>query len=115
MGCKRYTKLLKKHVGPNGYIPARDINDNKYPRWPGNSPDLNIAENVGAVLKDEVDDMMLDLVDGYRYVDGDELKKFIENSLESISNDAYYLSKCVLSFVSRCKRVVRSGGAKLPC
>jgi hypothetical protein len=28
--------------------------------WPGNSPDLNPAENIGAIMKDEVEARMLD-------------------------------------------------------
>ena len=34
--------------------------------WPGNSPNLNVAENIAAILKDEVEAQMLakmDLVD----------------------------------------------------
>jgi hypothetical protein len=107
--------LLKQHFGPNGFIPARDMDDNIYPRWPGNSPDLNIVENVGAVIKDEVDDMMLDVDNGYRYIDVDELKDMIEITINSIASDAHYLSKCVLSFINRCKKVVTVRGAKLQC
>ena len=27
--------------------------------WPSNSPDLNAAENIGAIIKDEVETLML--------------------------------------------------------
>ena len=27
-------------------------------RWPGNAPDLNPAENIGAIMKDRVEDVL---------------------------------------------------------
>ncbi|CAF4827389.1 unnamed protein product, partial [Rotaria sp. Silwood1] len=37
--------------------------------WPGNSPDLNIAEHIGTIIKDEVEKKMLSEPGHSRYLD----------------------------------------------
>lgn len=112
--------LLVHHFGPNGFVPARNTNNNMHPKWPGNSPDMNPVENIGAVIKEEVDDRIFGSVDN----DGDhrmittlnmeDLERYIEEACDSVVDDSNVISKCVTSFVSRCAMVIRNHGNKLP-
>ena len=54
--------------------------------WPGNSPDMNPAENVGAIIKDKVEELIgnEDHCDRYNY---DELKTNLENMLQDLEDD----------------------------
>ncbi len=48
--------------------------------WPGNSPNINVAECIGSIIKDEVETKMLSETEYNRY-DEDTLKIHIENLL----------------------------------
>ncbi|CAF1517894.1 unnamed protein product [Didymodactylos carnosus] len=54
--------------------------------WPGNSPDMNPAENIGAINKDKVEELMTseDRRDRYNY---DVLKTNLENTLKDLEDD----------------------------
>ena len=54
--------------------------------WPGNSPNMNPAENIGAIINDKVEDLMAgeDRQNRYSY---DVLKTNIENTLRDIEDD----------------------------
>ncbi|CAF1388175.1 unnamed protein product [Rotaria sp. Silwood1] len=54
--------------------------------WPGNSPDMNPAENIGAIIKDKVEQLMAneDRRSRYNY---DTLKTNLENTLKDLEND----------------------------
>ncbi|CAM4772895.1 unnamed protein product [Rotaria magnacalcarata] len=52
--------------------------------WPGNSPDLNVAECIGSIIKGEVETEMLSETEYNRYHE-DTLKMHIENVLTSIN------------------------------
>lgn len=54
--------------------------------WPGNSPDMNPAENIGAIIKDKVEELMAseDRQNRYSY---DVLKSNLENTLQDLEND----------------------------
>lgn len=54
--------------------------------WPGNSPDMNPAENIGAIIKDRVEELMAteDRQNRYSY---DVLKTNLENVLENLEGD----------------------------
>jgi transposase len=54
--------------------------------WPGNSPDMNPAENLGAIIKDKVEELMAneDRQNRYSY---HALKINIENTLKDLEDD----------------------------
>jgi len=54
--------------------------------WPGNSPDMNPAENIGAIVKDKVEELMAaeDREDRYNY---DILKTNLEIVLQDLEDD----------------------------
>lgn len=54
--------------------------------WPGNSPDMNPAENIGAIIKDRVEELMAneDRRERYNY---DVLETNLENTLKDLEND----------------------------
>ncbi|CAF1483663.1 unnamed protein product [Adineta ricciae] len=54
--------------------------------WPGNSPDMNPVENIGAIIKDRVEELMAseDRQERYNY---DALKTNLEGVLEDVEND----------------------------
>ncbi|CAF1368464.1 unnamed protein product [Rotaria magnacalcarata] len=54
--------------------------------WPGNSHDMNPAENVGAIIKDNVEDLMAN-EDGQNRYSYDVLKTNIEKTLRDIEDD----------------------------
>jgi hypothetical protein len=53
--------------------------------WPGNSPDMNLAENIGAIIKDRFEEQMAseDHRNRYSY---DILKTNIETTLMNLEN-----------------------------
>ena len=54
--------------------------------WSGNSPDMNSAENIGAIIKDKVEELMAsdDRQNRFSY---DLLKTSIENALGDLEDD----------------------------
>ncbi|CAF1253854.1 unnamed protein product [Didymodactylos carnosus] len=55
--------------------------------WPGNDPDMNPAENIGAIIKDKVEELMTseDHRDRHNY---DVFKTNLENTLKDLEDDA---------------------------
>ena len=68
--------------------------------WPGNSPDMNPAENVGATTKDKVEELMAneDRRDRYNY---DALKTDLENTLQDLVDDTGLFSDLLCSMRKR--------------
>ena len=64
--------------------------------WPGNSPDMNPAENVGAIIKDKVEELMTneDRSDRYNY---DAFKTNLENTLQDLEDDTDLFSDLLCS------------------
>ncbi len=54
--------------------------------WPGNSPDLNVTEHIGAIIKDEVEKKMLSETGHDRYLE-DTLKMHLSNVLTNMETD----------------------------
>jgi len=54
--------------------------------WPGNSPDMNPAENIGAIIKDKVEELMASEDRRDRY-NCDVLKTNLENTLKDLEYD----------------------------
>ena len=72
--------------------------------WPGNSPDLNPAEHIGAIIKDEVEERMLKEVGKGRY-SVETLKKNLILVLESLENRAELFEDLLCSYPYRLKAV----------
>ena len=68
--------------------------------WPGNSPDLNAAEHIGSLIKDEVEKKMSS-ENGYdRYLE-ETLKMNIVNVLESMEEDTELFETLLCSYPFR--------------
>ena len=54
--------------------------------WPGNSPDMNPAENIGVIIKDQVEESMAN-EDRQNRCNHDVFKINLENTLKDLEND----------------------------
>jgi len=77
--------------------------------WPGNSPDLNPAEHIGAIIKDEVEARMSQETGPDRY-SVETLKKNLTLVLESLENQTDLLVDLLCSYPSRLKAVRDANG-----
>ena len=77
--------------------------------WPGNSPDLNVAEHFGSIIKDEVEKKMLSEVGNNRYHES-TLKMHIENVLTNIEEDTELFETLLCSYPSRFRAVKNADG-----
>ncbi|CAF2058602.1 unnamed protein product [Rotaria magnacalcarata] len=77
--------------------------------WPGNSPDLNVAECIGSIIKDEVETKMLSETEYNRYHE-DTLKMHIENVLTSMEEDTELFETLLCSYPSRLRAVINANG-----
>lgn len=77
--------------------------------WPGNSPDLNAAENIGAIVKDRVEGLMLQEQGPGRY-STEVLRKNLEIVLESLENDTDLFENLLCSYPLRFKEVLKANG-----
>ena len=77
-----------------------DVNFWEYSIWRGNSPDMNPAENVGAIIKDKVEELMAneDRRDRYNY---DALKTNLESTLQDLEDDTDLFSNLLCSMRKR--------------
>ncbi|CAF1401692.1 unnamed protein product [Rotaria sordida] len=55
--------------------------------WPGNSPDLNVAEHIGTVIKNEVEQKMLSEIEQNRYKEETLKKHLLSDHLIQQSSD----------------------------
>lgn len=77
--------------------------------WPGNSPDLNPAENVGAIIKDEVEARMLEERGPGRY-SVETLKRNLILVLEGLENRTELFQDLLCSYPSRLRAVREAHG-----
>ena len=77
--------------------------------WPGNSPDLNVAERIGSIIKDEVEKKMLSETGHNRYLE-DTLKVHITNVLTNIEADTDLFETLLRSYPSRLRAVKKANG-----
>ncbi|CAF5227526.1 unnamed protein product, partial [Rotaria magnacalcarata] len=77
--------------------------------WPGNSPDLNVAECIGSIIKDEVETQMLSEAEYNQYHE-DTLKMHIENVLTSMEEDTELFETLLCSYPSRLSAVKNANG-----
>ena len=68
--------------------------------WPGNSPDLNAAEHIGSIIKDEVEKKM-SLETGYNRYHEDTLQMHIANVLAGMEEDTELFENLLCSYPSR--------------
>jgi hypothetical protein len=78
--------------------------------WPGNSSDLNPAEHIGSIIKDEVGAKMLreDQQNRYSY---NTLLNNLREVLISIENDTELFESLLLSYSDRLKAVIEAEGS----
>jgi hypothetical protein len=77
--------------------------------WSGNSPDLNVAEHIGPIIKDEVEKKMLSETGHNRYRE-DTLKKHIANVLTDMEEDTELFEALLCSYPSRLRAVKNANG-----
>ena len=84
-----------------------DFFDNS--QWPGYSPDLNVCENLGAILKDRVEESLSnDPAKSRSSKDG--LLEIIEEELHDMSDDTELLQTLLKSYPARLEAVKNAGG-----
>ena len=90
--CMRANKT--QHLLPETNIKFLD-ND----IWPGNSPDLNVTERIGSIIKNEVEKKMLSETEHNRYRE-DILEMYITNVLANMETDADLFETLLRSYPS---------------
>jgi hypothetical protein len=88
------------------------IHAHDYGRWPGNSPDLNPAENLGSILMKQVDYELDKYEDDKKYSE-QVLMRILRKVLRRMKENKILLSNLVLSFPLRLKKVIESNGCKI--
>ena len=84
-----------------------DFFDNS--QWPGLSPDLNVTENLGAILKDRVEASLSDYTDTER-LSADVLLQTIEKELKDMAKDTELFETLLRSYPSRLEEVRKENG-----
>ena len=79
------------------------------PVCPSNSPNMNPAENIGAIIKDKVEELMAseDRQNRYNY---DILKTNVENTLKDLENDTDLFIDLLCSMKKRFDALKAAGG-----
>ena len=84
-----------------------DFFDNS--QWPGNSPDLNPTENLGAILKDRVEQKLIaDFPNND--MNEDDLRNTLIETLEIMKSDTELFERLLRSFPDRLEAVRAAGG-----
>ena len=79
-------------------VNALDFFDNS--QWPGSSPDLNVAENLGAIMKDRIEEAL----EAYAVTERSKpaiLMQTLNTALEEMSKDAELFEKLLKSYPRR--------------
>jgi hypothetical protein len=77
--------------------------------WPGNSPDLNAAEHIGAIIKNEVEEKMLLETEDSRYQE-ETLKKHLSYVLTKMESNTELFESLLFSYPSRLRAVKNANG-----
>ncbi|CAF1396177.1 unnamed protein product [Rotaria sordida] len=77
--------------------------------WPENSPDLNVAEHIGTIIKDEVEKKMLSEPGHSRYLE-ETLKMHISDVLKNMETDTDLFETLLCSYLSRLRAVKNANG-----
>ena len=84
-----------------------DFFDNS--QWPGSSPDLNAAENIGAILKDKVEDELLEYQPGER-CKATTLSEALDTVLKRMESDTELFERLLRSYPSRLAEIKKQRG-----
>jgi hypothetical protein len=79
--------------------------------WPGASPDLNVCENVGSILKDSVD-RYLQLLPKHTRNNKESLMDALNHELRAIEFDTDLFRALLLSYPARIAAVVQANGGQ---
>jgi hypothetical protein len=77
--------------------------------WPGNSPDLNVAEHIGTVVKNEVEKKMLSDTKHHRFQE-ETLKKHISDVLTNMETNIGLFEALLCSYPSHLRAVKNANG-----
>lgn len=77
--------------------------------WPGSSPDLNVAENVGSILMDKVESLMISERDSNRN-SSVVLLNHLQNVLHELENERELFESLLKSYPQRLKAVCEANG-----
>ncbi|CAF1577895.1 unnamed protein product [Rotaria magnacalcarata] len=77
--------------------------------WSGNSPDLNVAECIGSIMKDKVETKMLPVTEYSQYHE-DTPKMHIENVPTSMEENTELFETLLCSYPSRLRAVKNANG-----
>ena len=77
--------------------------------WPGNSPDLNVAEHIGTVIKNEVEKKMLSEREDHRFQE-ETLKKHISDVLTNMETNIGLFEGLLCSYPSRLRAIKHDNG-----
>jgi len=77
--------------------------------WPGNSPDLNAAEHIGSIIKNEVEKKMLSETERSRYLE-ETLKMHVSDVLTNMETDTDLFETLLFSYPSRLRAVKNANG-----
>lgn len=103
-------ELLQATFGVDSFIPANNMGDGDVPRWPGNSPDMNVIENFGEILMDRVEGKCEVHVG---LIDMPILQGYMEETIVELENEPQIMQKLIDSFSRRCQQVINNGGKPL--
>ena len=84
-----------------------DFFDNS--QWPGSPLDLNVCENLGAILKDRVENK-LSTYPITEQLSESLLIQVVENELREISNDTDLFFRLLASYPARLEAVKKANG-----
>lgn len=78
-------------------------------QWPGSSPDLNVAENVGAILKDKTEEELAKRSPTDR-LGTSALLEVIQNVLHEMENDSELFQRLLRTYPRRLAAVKKAEG-----
>ncbi|CAF4985287.1 unnamed protein product [Rotaria sp. Silwood1] len=78
-------------------------------QWPGNSPDLNVAEDVGSILMDKVESLMIE-EHGANQNSKVVLLQHLQNVLHELENETELFENLLKSYPRRLKAVREANG-----
>ena len=77
--------------------------------WPGNSPDLNVAEHIGTVIKNEIQQNLLSEMVENRYKE-ETRKKHLSHVLTNMESNIELFETLLCSHASRLRAVKNANG-----
>ena len=78
--------------------------------WPGSSPDLNVTENIGAIMKDRVEEGLEAFEVAERSKPAAILRQTLTTVLEELSDDTELFEKLLKSYPRRLQAVKAAKG-----